>query len=94
LFKSPFFTTSPKGFSLTKGLHVTAKSRHPLEEEQLCLFNYLKRMDFRIRGNDTQVLSRLLQWRHFTKRFLFDAGSVIPAKTGIHPPGNLSFLQG
>jgi hypothetical protein len=25
---------------------VTAKSRHPLEEGDFCLFNYLKRMDF------------------------------------------------
>ena len=39
---------------------------HPLEEGDPCIFNYLKRMDFaplpdmtRLRGNDTQVLSRL-----------------------------------
>jgi hypothetical protein len=38
---------------------VTAKSRHPPEEGDPCLFNYLKRMDSRLRGNDIQVLSRL-----------------------------------
>jgi hypothetical protein len=45
---------------------VTAKSRHPLEEGEPCLSNYLKRNVFaplpdmaRLRGNDTQGLSRL-----------------------------------
>lgn len=38
---------------------VTAKSRHPLEEGDPAFFNYLKRMDSCLRGNDTQVLLRL-----------------------------------
>ena len=45
---------------------VAAKSRHPLEEGDSCLFNALKRMEFaplpdmaRLRGNDTWTLSRL-----------------------------------
>jgi hypothetical protein len=45
---------------------VTAKSRHPLEKGDPCLFNYLIRMDFaplpdmaRLRGNDNQDQSRL-----------------------------------
>jgi len=45
---------------------VTAKVAIPLKKGSHAFFNYLKRMDFaplpdmaRLRGNDTQVLSRL-----------------------------------
>jgi hypothetical protein len=46
---------------------VTAKSRHPLEEGDPCLFSYLKGLDFallpdmaRLRGNAAEVLLRLV----------------------------------
>ena len=38
---------------------VTAKSRHPREGGDPCLFNRLKRMDSCFRRNDTQDLSQL-----------------------------------
>jgi hypothetical protein len=57
----------PEAYACPQGYQdVTAKNRHPLEEGDPCLFNHLKRMDFaplpdmaRLRGNDTQALSRL-----------------------------------
>jgi hypothetical protein len=50
--------------SLVKSLRtilndVTARIRHPLEEGDPRFFNYSKRMDSRLRGNDFQARSRL-----------------------------------
>jgi DNA gyrase/topoisomerase IV subunit B len=50
---------------------VTAKSRHPLEEGDPCIFNYLKRMDFTrsltwsaFAGMTLRFFRDFLQWRH------------------------------